>query len=935
MNRSVPALVLVTVLLSGSVLLAVPRSLAADLSGSGPRPEGNPVPGPAGDAGSGWIQDRLVTAGYAVDIAAARSAGLWAAVSYRGGGGCGDGVDLYSSMDGGYVWTFQYTINDCVTPFHYWNASIAVDISNDRVYVAVERSDAVLLVIHGDPVGGWTWSALPPSGGADTNPDIVAENDQGLANRVYVASVWDVGAGDNIGLIYTEDDGVTWTWQDVASVGPPDRNQPSVAYANGWLWIAYRLVVDIAFANSNVGLGTPFGIASDILAASCSSVPTTCQWPEVAVVRDGSVGVIAYEYTFSAFDIDLMGVGSTDSGATWSPPVAFAASGTNETAPSLTVDYMTSGSNAVTGLFHIVYVEGPGVVHRTVDPVTIAFGPLHWVSDAGRIPAGDSGYRTASTTQVRGGAWFPVVGMVEPGAFDRALATTPGWTSSFDTAPPGMELIIDGALVTAPFTASWPANSTHQVNVTAPQLEVAGSDRYVFSAWDTLLPQNHTWVAPDLGDVSERATFTRQWWTTVDTDPPGLDVIVDSVTSTAPWSGWWDDAATHSLNVTPLQPGVSGERFSWRNWTDSGAQGHDVNVTAVTNFTARFDHEYRVTIDSQPQGLDVRVDGQWIATPQPYWWASGSTHLLFVNATQGVWSFYRWVEDGSATAPRSVTAIGPANWTANYTVVPLSVTASGTPLTGTAPLSVAFTATGAAGTTPYTFAWQFGDGTTGSGASASHSYATAGTYQVNVTVTDNATATATASLTVTVTTPPLVLDRCTVTPSPVTVTPGGTQTFVAQGLTSGSVEVPGATVAWTTSGGIGTVSTAGVFTAGTAVGSGSVNATVTFGSVSRSCSASVTVATELPWLLIGLVLIVVIGLVLFLLLWMRRKKPVEMPASPQTFGGAEGSTPSTLSEGAPTDGLATRLARLKDARDKGVLSEEEYQAKREAALREL
>src|SRR3989304_4596214 len=86
-------------------------------------------------------------------------------------------------------------IIDCVTPFHYWNASMAVDISSDRVYVAVERSDAVLLVIHGDPVGGWTWSALPPSGGADTNPDIVAENDQGLANRVYVASVWDVGAG--------------------------------------------------------------------------------------------------------------------------------------------------------------------------------------------------------------------------------------------------------------------------------------------------------------------------------------------------------------------------------------------------------------------------------------------------------------------------------------------------------------------------------------------------------------------------------------------------------------------------------------------------------------------------------------------------------------------------------------------------------------------
>ena len=53
------------------------------------------------------------------------------------------------------------------------------------------------------------------------------------------------------------------------------------------------------------------------------------------------------------------------------------------------------------------------------------------------------------------------------------------------------------------------------------------------------------------------------------------------------------------------------------------------------------------------------------------------------------------------------------------------------------------------------WAWTFGDGTTGSGATVQHTYASAGTYAVTLKVTDNQGATATASATVTVP-PPVV-----------------------------------------------------------------------------------------------------------------------------------------------------------------------------------
>lgn len=135
---------------------------------------------------------------------------------------------------------------------------------------------------------------------------------------------------------------------------------------------------------------------------------------------------------------------------------------------------------------------------------------------------------------------------------------------------------------------------------------------------------------------------------------------------------------------------------------------------------------------------------------------------------------------GSTGAGCTFTVTAPAT---------LTVTASGTPTSGTAPLLVTFSCTPAGGTGGNTYAWTFGDGTTSTAQNPTHSYTTAGTYSATVKVTDSGGASATSTaISITVTAPPALSITATGTPvsgpAPLAVdfssTPsGGTGTYTS------------------------------------------------------------------------------------------------------------------------------------------------------------
>ncbi|MCK4265648.1 MAG: hypothetical protein KAX31_00075, partial [Thermoplasmata archaeon] len=76
---------------------------------------------------------------------------------------------------------------------------------------------------------------------------------------------------------------------------------------------------------------------------------------------------------------------------------------------------------------------------------------------------------------------------------------------------------------------------------------------------------------------------------TFDTDPTGLDVIVDSVTYATPVMFNWPAGYFHDIEAPTPQTGGGGENYEWDHWSDAGARVHTILAdTADVTFTAYY-----------------------------------------------------------------------------------------------------------------------------------------------------------------------------------------------------------------------------------------------------------------------------------------------------------------------------------------------------------
>jgi len=139
--------------------------------------------------------------------------------------------------------------------------------------------------------------------------------------------------------------------------------------------------------------------------------------------------------------------------------------------------------------------------------------------------------------------------------------------------------------------------------------------------------------------------------------------------------------------------------------------------------------------ESVPQGVRVVFDvGDGIPQTPPF------THIFDKAGTYAVRAVATAADGTQLDAAEEKVIVHPA----------LNAAIEAVPGTGADALKVAFSATVRGATGELTYAWDFGDGSTGEGASPAHAYAQAGTYEVKLTVTtaEKETVDANASVTV-------------------------------------------------------------------------------------------------------------------------------------------------------------------------------------------
>jgi len=159
------------------------------------------------------------------------------------------------------------------------------------------------------------------------------------------------------------------------------------------------------------------------------------------------------------------------------------------------------------------------------------------------------------------------------------------------------------------------------------------------------------------------------------------------------------------------------------------AYGRDLRATAAATADLRLAAIEGVDSDKESHSNLVEIN----ASTQPGW---------CVATTPGC-------DNNGATPPAGLTALDPPPATNQPPVA-----RPGGPYSGTLNTAIVFSGASSSDMdgTIASYAWNFGDGSTGSGATPSHSYTGVGTYTVTLTVTDNGGLTNSATTTATVST---------------------------------------------------------------------------------------------------------------------------------------------------------------------------------------
>jgi uncharacterized repeat protein (TIGR02543 family) len=479
------------------------------------------------------------------------------------------------------------------------------------------------------------------------------------AGRLY--ATWD--EGNVLALTWSDDNGNHW-----ASIGNPGNVGDSVlgavvgTYGNSSVYLSWwDINTDNIMFESSTDRGQTWSSQIRVNDAPGSAQEVGAwQIPIPSMNVDPSSGGIAIAWPDNRnSNQDIFFAYSTDGGATWGS--SHKINDDSGSAAQWMVDLAIDSTGRVhaawedgrNGALNIFYSNSTdhGLTWTTNLRVSSEDTPLSYnrPGDYFALQAGPNDYIYVVWTDGRGAD------------FDIYYARSPGFpaaTLTVSTNPGGLKVQLDGTTYTSPAMKVVTIGSTHSVSTPDPQPS-GSTTRYVWTSWSDGGTRTHT-VTMD-SDLNLTATFKKQFLANFAALPPGPPtpkILVDNTSYGGPAGLWWDEGSAHWIEAPSPQlfPNQTDSRYAFVSWSDSGARAHQVvaNAPFAATFTATFQPERSLLVDTDPEGLNFSLDGGALQSgPATFWLALGSTHTIAVNTLQagapGI--RYRYVEWSDHGAP--------------------------------------------------------------------------------------------------------------------------------------------------------------------------------------------------------------------------------------------------------------------------------------------
>ncbi len=146
---------------------------------------------------------------------------------------------------------------------------------------------------------------------------------------------------------------------------------------------------------------------------------------------------------------------------------------------------------------------------------------------------------------------------------------------------------------------------------------------------------------------------------TVNTNPSGLQVIVDGTAYTTPRTFNWTVGSSHNLSIANLQGGTNGVRHVFSSWSDGGAPAHSIMTPAGSStYSASFTTQYSLTAAPSSGGS---------MNPAGTTWHNRGQILSVTAAANSGFQFEGWAGALSGTTnPDTIILDAPKTVSANF-----------------------------------------------------------------------------------------------------------------------------------------------------------------------------------------------------------------------------------------------------------------------------